>query len=229
MIASFRYAHLKRLKNTPASKGYKYIQKNREYCYLINKIKNSGNNSSHQINTKRVFFSGTKRNYFTSLYSNVKGKEELKGDMENLYDNIITSNWNDSVNLVLNVPIWEGRLNDIEEKIKGYENDKSIIDQKKKINELFDVLFILEDLRDHINEILEQSSRSTGLAGTHVLASFKIQNINEHIEFLKSRYEELLSSYPAYKYQINLVLGKGLALLRQKYAFNWKHMHDFFF
>ncbi|VTZ70593.1 conserved protein, unknown function [Plasmodium chabaudi chabaudi] len=229
MIASFRYAHLKRLNNTPPSKGYKYIQKNRGYCYLINNIKNSSNNSSHQINTKKVFFPDTKRNYFTSLYNNVKGKEELKGEMENLYNNIITSNWNDSVNLVLNIPIWEGRLNDIEEKIKGYENDKSIIDQKKKINELFDVLFILEDLRDHINEILEQSSRSTGLAGTHVLASFKIQNINEHIEFLKSRYEELLSSYPSYKYQINLVLGRGLSLLRQKYAFNWKHMHDFFF
>ncbi|CDU20262.1 hypothetical protein YYC_00333 [Plasmodium yoelii 17X] len=229
MIASFRYAHLKRIRNIPSSKGHKYIQGNRGYCYLIDKINNSGNISSHQINTKNIFFPGTKRNYFTSLYNNVKGKEELKGDMENLYNNIITSNWNDSVYLVLNIPIWEGRLNDIEEKIKGYENDKSIIDQKKKINELFDVLFILEDLRDHINEILEQSSRSTGLAGTHVLASFKIQNINEHIEFLKSRYEELLSSYPAYKYQINLVLGKGLALLRQKYSFNWKHMHDFFF
>ncbi|KAI4836331.1 hypothetical protein MKS88_004123 [Plasmodium brasilianum] len=174
-------------------------------------------------------FSGQKRKYFSALYDNIKEKQNLIKEMDQLYDNILTSNWNDSVNLVLNVSIWEGILSSMEEKIKAYEYDKEITKKKKEINELFDVLFILEDLRDHINEILEQSSRCSGLAGTHILASFKIENMNEHLDFLKKKYEQLLVSYPLYKYQINLVLGQGLALLRQRYTFEWKHMHDFFF
>ncbi|CRH01626.1 conserved Plasmodium protein, unknown function [Plasmodium relictum] len=170
-----------------------------------------------------------KRKYFTSLYNNVNGKKNIIREMDDLCDNIITSNWNDSFNLVLNVSIWEGILNSIEEKIKGYEYDDEVMKKKKEVNELFDVLFILEDLRDHINEILEQSSRSSGLAGAHILSSFKIENINDHINFLKKKYEELLLKYPLYNYQINLVLGKGLALLRQRYNFEWKYMHEFFF
>ncbi|CRG95172.1 conserved Plasmodium protein, unknown function [Plasmodium gallinaceum] len=170
-----------------------------------------------------------KRKYFTSLYNNLNEKKNIIREIDDLYDNIITSNWNDSFNLVLNVSIWEGILNSIEEKIKGYEYDNEVMKKKKEINELFDVLFILEDLRDHINEILEQSSRSSGLAGTHILSSFKIENINEHINFLKKKYEDLLLTYPSYNYQIKLVLGRGLALLRQRYNFEWKYMHEFFF
>ncbi|SBT40057.1 conserved Plasmodium protein, unknown function [Plasmodium ovale wallikeri] len=169
------------------------------------------------------------RGYFTALYDNVQEKKKLEKEMDDLYDNIITSNWNDSVHLVLNVSIWEGILKSIEEKIKAYECDEDIVKKKKELNELFDVLFILEDLRDHINEILEQSSRASGLAGAHILSSFKINNINEHIDFLKKKYEQLLLIYPKYKYQINLVLGKGLALLRQRYSFDWNNMHQFFF
>ncbi|SCP05307.1 conserved Plasmodium protein, unknown function [Plasmodium ovale] len=169
------------------------------------------------------------RGYFTALYDNVQEKKKLEKEMDDLYDNIITSNWNDSVHLVLNVSIWEGILKSIEEKVKAYECDEEIVKKKKALNELFDVLFILEDLRDHINEILEQSSRASGLAGAHILSSFKINNINEHIDFLKKKYEQLLLIYPTYKYQINLVLGRGLALLRQRYTFDWNHMHQFFF
>ncbi|VWU52831.1 conserved protein, unknown function [Hepatocystis sp. ex Piliocolobus tephrosceles] len=178
---------------------------------------------------KKNSFLNYKRNYFTAIYNNVQEKKNILKDMDNLYDNILTSNWNDSVHLVLNISIWEGELVEIEEKIKPYESDEEIMKKKKELNELFDVLFILEDLRDHINELLEQSSRSVGIAGTHLLSSFKIQNEDEHINFLKNRYEQLLITYPAYKYQINLVLGKGLALLRQKFAFEWDHMHEFFF
>lgn len=53
--------------------------------------------------------------------------------------------------------------------------------------------------------------------------------MNEHIELLKKKYEELLLTYPLYKYQIDLVLGRGLALLRQRYVFDWKYMHEYFF
>ncbi|KJP85232.1 hypothetical protein AK88_05128 [Plasmodium fragile] len=171
----------------------------------------------------------SKRSYFTSLYDTKNEKTKLMSEMDDLYDHILTSNWNDSVHLVLNVPIWEGILNSLEDKIKPYEQDEDVLKKKKVIHELFDVLFILEDLRDHVNELLEQSSRASGVAGTYILASFKIENMNEHIEFLKTKYDELLLKYPLYKYQIDMVLGKGLALLRQRYNFEWKHMHDFFF
>ncbi|EUD67765.1 hypothetical protein C922_01954 [Plasmodium inui San Antonio 1] len=171
----------------------------------------------------------SKRSYFTSLYDTKTEKTRLINQMDDLYDHILTSNWNDSVHLVLNVSIWEGILHSIEDKIKPYEQDEDIIKKKKTINEIFDVLFILEDLRDHVNELLEQSSRANGLAGTYILASFKIENMNEHIEFLKTKYDELLLQYPLYKYQIDMVLGKGLALLRQRNNFEWRHMHDFFF
>lgn len=170
-----------------------------------------------------------KRSYFTSLYDTKTEKTKLISEMDDLYDHILTSNWNDSVHLVLNVSIWEGILHSIEARIKPYEQDEDILKKKKMINEMFDVLFILEDLRDHVNELLEQSSRASGLAGTYILASFKIENMVEHIEFLKAKYDELLLKYPLYKYQIDMVLGKGLALLRQRYTFEWRHMHDFFF
>ncbi|SOS80572.1 conserved Plasmodium protein, unknown function [Plasmodium sp. gorilla clade G1] len=175
------------------------------------------------------FFLNDKKNYFNALYNKKNDKKDLMNEMDELYDNILTCNWNDSFNFVLNVPIWEGILNTIDEKVKAYEYDEQIIKKKKELNQLLDILFILEDIRDHINELLEQSSRSKGLAGAHIMCSFEIQNMNEHIELLKKKYEELLLTYPLYKYQIDLVLGRGLALLRQRYVFDWKYMHEYFF
>lgn len=169
-----------------------------------------------------------KRTYFTELH-NTNDKQMVLSEIRELYDNILITNWNDSFSLVLNVPLWEGIASAIEEKMKLVETDDEVLKAKKELNNLLDILFILEDLRDHINELLEQSSRATGLAGTGILSSFHIKNVDEHIDFLKNRYEQLLQTYPNFKYQINLVLGKGLALLRQKYAFEWKHMHEFFF
>lgn len=170
-----------------------------------------------------------KRTYFMALHNNTNDKQTVLSEIRELYDNILITNWNDSFSLVLNVPLWEGILSAIEEKMKLVETDDEVLQAKAELNNLMDILFILEDLRDHINELLEQSSRATGLAGTGVLSSFQINNVNEHIDFLKNRYEQLLQTHPKFKYQINLVLGKGLALLRQKYAFEWKHMHEFFF
>ncbi|GAW82109.1 hypothetical protein, conserved [Plasmodium gonderi] len=189
-------------------------------CFYTKFMKNDGIQNRHYID---------RRSYFTSLYDTKNEKKKIMNEIDDLYDHILTSNWNDSVNLVLNVSIWEGILNSIEDKIKPFELDEDIIRKKKELNELFDILFILEDLRDHVNEILEQSSRASGLAGTYIFASFRIENMNEHIEFLKKQYDELILKYPLYKYQIDMVLGKGLALLRQRYNFEWKHMHDFFF
>lgn len=171
----------------------------------------------------------SKRTYFTELHNNTNDKQMVLSEIRELYDNILITNWNDSFSLVLNVPLWEGIASAIEEKMKLVETDDEVLKAKTELNNLLDILFILEDLRDHINELLEQSSRATGLAGTGILSSFQINNIDEHIDFLKNRYEQLLETYPNFKYQINLVLGKGLALLRQKYAFEWKHMHEFFF
>lgn len=177
-----------------------------------------------------------KRTYFTAFCSNITDekqpndeKQQILKEIQDLHDNILTSNWNDCFSLVLNVPIWEGVASSIEHKMKLMESDKEIKKAKDELDTLLDLLFILEDLRDHINELLEQSSRSTGLAGTNVCSSFEVSNVHEHIDFLKKHYEHVLKTYPQYKYQINSVLGKGLALLRQKYNFKWKHMHEFFF
>lgn len=82
------------------------------------------------------FFFNDKKNYFNALYNKKNDKKDLMNEMDELYDNILTCNWNDSFNFVLNVPIWEGILNTIDEKVKAYEYDEQIIKKKKRIKSI---------------------------------------------------------------------------------------------
>lgn len=48
------------------------------------------------------FFFNDKKNYFNALYNKKNDKKDLMNEMDELYDNILTCNWNDSFNFNFN-------------------------------------------------------------------------------------------------------------------------------
>merc|ERR1711908_153972 len=97
------------------------------------------------------------------------------------------------------------------------------------INEAFDCVYACEDARDHLNELLELKTRATGLMGMGYGAGEKVENIQAHVDLVSDHYEELLKTYPNFKPKIENSVGHGLAIMRMKHKFDFKHKHLFFY
>merc|ERR1712083_407287 len=95
--------------------------------------------------------------------------------------------------------------------------------------EMMDVLYQCEDVRDHLNELAEMATRASGFMGTGWQAIEKIENIDDHTALCSKAYEELLKNHPAFKPKIEQTVGHGLAVLRQKHKFHFGSMHRYFF
>merc|ERR1712007_420630 len=84
------------------------------------------------------------------------------------------------------------------------------------VQELMDVLYKCEDVRDHLNELAELATRASGFMGTGYAAEEKVENMDDHAASCAKVYESLLAQHPAYKPKIEQTVGHGLAILRQK-------------
>ncbi len=156
-------------------------------------------------------------------------RDEVVERLHNLHDAVRASNWGDSVNLVLNVPFWDAELENVDHMVEPYHQDDEIGTKVRETHRLFDCLFASEDVRDHINEILEISSRTSGIMGTGYLGSEKLENVEEQLDHCVKAYEGLLDKYPEFKPKIEQSVGHGMAILRSKYKFDYKGMHRFFY
>ncbi len=156
-------------------------------------------------------------------------REEVVERLTSLNDAVRASNWGDCVNLVLNVPFWDAELENVDHMVEPYHQDPEIGSKIRDTHRLFDCLFAAEDIRDHINELLEISSRTSGIMGTGYLGSEKLENVDEQLDHCVKAYEGLLDKYPEFKPKIEQSVGHGLAILRSKYKFDYKGMHRFFY
>eukprot|EP00916_Digyalum_oweni_P020482 GHVL01034131.1.p1 GENE.GHVL01034131.1~~GHVL01034131.1.p1 ORF type:complete len:187 (+),score=35.75 GHVL01034131.1:32-592(+) len=149
--------------------------------------------------------------------------------INHIIDTILGTNWGDSVNLVLNIPFWENEVDRLQKNCQYLLHHSIYGDKLRFMNEILDVLACTEDLRDHINELLELKSREGGLAGTGYLAVEPVSNIEEHAEKIIAIYEKLKIDHPKLITQIEDSVGTGIAVLRQRNKFRYQSMHAHFF
>jgi hypothetical protein len=156
-------------------------------------------------------------------------REQVVERLHNLNDAVQAANWGDSVNLVLNVPFWDAELENVDHMAEPYHQDPEIGTRLRDTHKLFDCLFISEDIRDHINELIEVSTRTSGIMGTGYLGGDKLENVDEQLNHCVKAYENLLEKYPEFKPKIEQSVGHGMAILRSKYKFDYSGMHRFFY
>lgn len=120
-------------------------------------------------------------------------------------------------------------MHDIEKQIVPFLHDPILAEKYQSITRLMDLFYQLEDIRDHMNEVMDYLSRIGGVGGTGAYAPAPIENLDENCDAFCKKYEELKEKYPEFLPQIESVLGVGLALLRQKKKFRWSTMHEYNF
>merc|ERR1712007_42436 len=113
--------------------------------------------------------------------------------------------------------------------VQPYLHEAELGTKFHDVQELMDVLYKCEDVRDHINELCELATRASGLMGTGYAAEEKVENMDDHAKLCGQAYEALLKEYPGYKPKVEQTVGHGLAILRQKHKYNFSSMHRYFF
>merc|ERR1711862_454194 len=98
-----------------------------------------------------------------------------------------------------------------------------------EVQEMGDVFYKTEDVRDHLNELAELVTRSSGLMGTGWGCEEKVENMDEHAKLCSEAYDKLLKDHPTFKPKIEQTVGHGLAILRSKHKFRFASMHRYFF
>ena len=166
------------------------------------------------------------RSYVTA---EVFSRTEVLEKLDELHDEILTTNWADYLYLVWNTPFWEAEYAKIGPLVQPYLSDPAVGAKYAYLQEMMDVYYVCEDVRDHINELAELMTRASGLMGTGYGAGEKVENIDEHCAALDKKYQELLAKHPNFKPKIEQTVGHGLAVLRQKHKFNFSSMYRYFF
>lgn len=167
-----------------------------------------------------------RRTYVTTT---VYTRDEVALKVSNLRASIQGANWADYLVLVQNVPFWEAELEKVTTAATPFLADPDMGKDMDEIYRTLDVLYATEDVRDHLNELMEVGTRSSGMMGVGLAAGEKVENMDEVVEGIIGEYEDLLKRYPDFKPKIEMTVGHGLALLRQKNKFRFPSMHRFFF
>merc|ERR1712018_860977 len=141
----------------------------------------------------------------------------------------MSTNWADYLDLVYNVPSWEAELSKLTSIVQPYLHEPEVGDKFVKVQEMMDVLYQCEDVRDHINELAELCTRASGFMGTGWAAEEKVENLDENAKACCEAYDRLLEKHPEFKPKIEQTVGHGLAILRSKHKFRWTTMHRYFF
>eukprot|EP00927_Polykrikos_kofoidii_P001366 TRINITY_DN10499_c0_g1_i1.p1 TRINITY_DN10499_c0_g1~~TRINITY_DN10499_c0_g1_i1.p1 ORF type:complete len:202 (-),score=28.28 TRINITY_DN10499_c0_g1_i1:78-683(-) len=156
-------------------------------------------------------------------------REEMLAQLDTFHTEVFTANWGDYLSLVYNVPFWEAENEKLTTLIQPYIHEAETGTKFAQLQEMMDVLYKCEDVRDHLNELAELATRASGFMGTGYAAEEKVENMEEHAVACGNAYEALLTAHPSFKPKIEQSVGHGLAVLRQKHKFRWSTMHRYFF
>uniref|UniRef100_A0A3B0MNM3 DUF6827 domain-containing protein n=1 Tax=Theileria annulata TaxID=5874 RepID=A0A3B0MNM3_THEAN len=152
--------------------------------------------------------------------------EEVYYELKNLFNKVLLSNWHDTVQLTMNMDIWAGsfdRLWRLARDIPHVRFQQLLTETK----ELFDVLYQVEDLQDHLYELMEELAlHPQENSGSSMGAT---TNYNQHINEVVRRYHELKRNHPQYTQKLKESLGYTLAVMRQRYTFDWPEEHSYFY
>merc|ERR1719408_946431 len=158
------------------------------------------------------------RNYITTAkYS----REEVLEKLDASHSEVVSANWADYLYLVYNVPFWEAELERLGTLVQNYLGEAEVGAKYAEVQEMMDVLYQCEDVRDHMNELMELATRSSGLMGTGFGADPPVDNMDEHAAACSAIYDKLLAKHPTFKPKIEQTVGHGLALMRMKHKFKF--------
>uniref|UniRef100_A0A0G4HJX0 DUF6827 domain-containing protein n=1 Tax=Chromera velia CCMP2878 TaxID=1169474 RepID=A0A0G4HJX0_9ALVE len=160
-------------------------------------------------------------------FSTAAQADSLTSRIDALSAEVLSTNWGDNMALVHNVPFWEAELERLQ--VEAMKTTGAPEAKLKELNELFDLLFQAEDVRDHLNELGEEKGRASGLAGTGVKAGEDVENMEENLGACVSAYEALVKRYPSFAIKTEEAVGNGLRALRSKKKFRYEQMHKHFF
>merc|ERR550532_2908521 len=152
-------------------------------------------------------------------------RNDVLEKLNEFHAEVISTNWADYLDLVYSVPFWEAELDKLTSIVQPYLHEPDVGSKFQEVQELMDVLYQCEDVRDHINELAEIATRASGLMGTGYLAEPKLANMSEHAEHCGKAYDKLLEKHPNFKPKIEQTVGHGLAILRSKHKFRWSTMY----
>merc|ERR1719265_193181 len=156
-------------------------------------------------------------------------REEAVSALTAFESEVVSANWADYLYLVYNVPFWEAEYERLFTIVQPYIHEPEVGAQFANVQEVMDVLYKCEDVRDHLNELAELVTRSSGLMGTGYAAEEKVENMDEHAKICAAEYDKLLKQHPTFKPKIEQTVGHGLAILRSKHKFNFSSMYRYFY
>merc|ERR1712228_501964 len=156
-------------------------------------------------------------------------RDDVLDKLNDFHSEVYSTNWADYLYLVYNGPFWEAELEKLTTIVQPYLYEAETGKKFADVQEMMDVLYVCEDIRDHLNELAEMVTRASGFMGTGWQPGEKVENMDEHAQLCAEAYEGLLSAHPNYKPKIEQTVGHGLAVLRQKHKFKFSTMHSYFF
>jgi len=156
-------------------------------------------------------------------------RDDVMGKLDGFHAEVFSANWADYLYLVYNVPFWEAEMEKLTSCVQPYLHEAQVGSKFAEVQEMMDVLYACEDVRDHINELCELGTRASGFMGTGFAAEEKVENLDENAAHCAAAYDKLLAKHPTFKPKIEQTIGHGLAILRSKHKFKWGSMHRYFF
>merc|ERR1712079_220035 len=166
------------------------------------------------------------RPFVTTLKYN---RDDALDKLNAFHAEVLSTNWADYLYLVYNVAFWEAEYDKLNTIVQPYLHEAEVGAKYAEVQEMMDVLYCCEDVRDHINELCEVATRASGLMGTGFGAGEKVENMEENAKACSDAYDRLLKKHPNFKPKIEQTVGHGLAVLRQKHKFKFGSMHRYFF
>eukprot|EP00930_Biecheleria_cincta_P078387 TRINITY_DN6582_c0_g2_i1.p1 TRINITY_DN6582_c0_g2~~TRINITY_DN6582_c0_g2_i1.p1 ORF type:complete len:223 (-),score=46.92 TRINITY_DN6582_c0_g2_i1:45-665(-) len=156
-------------------------------------------------------------------------RDDVLSMLDEYHATVMSANWADYLVLVYNGPFWEAELEKLTSVVQPYLHEPAVGAKFSEVQEMMDVLYQCEDVRDHINELAELATRASGFMGTGFAAEDKVENAMDHAKLCSDTYQKILDKHPNFKPKIEQTVGHGLAILRSKHKFKFGSMHRYFF
>merc|ERR1719352_2043967 len=128
----------------------------------------------------------------TYVTANKYSRDEVLEKLDNFHGEVLGANWADYLYLVYNGPFWEAELEKLNTIVQPYLHEADVGAKFAQIQEMMDVLYQCEDVRDHLNELAEMKTRASGFMGTGFNPAPAIENMDEHAKLCGQAYTKLL-------------------------------------
>merc|ERR1719174_1606881 len=133
------------------------------------------------------------RSYVTA---NKYSRDDVLQKLDNFHSEVLSANWADYLYLVYNGPFWEAELERLQTLVQPYLHEADVGAKFRNVQEMMDVLYVCEDVRDFLNELAEMKTRASGFMGTGFNPAPQIENMDELAKQCAEAYKNLHEKHP---------------------------------